>query len=496
MRVSTIASTFFLIYGGLILLLADQFSAQNPWTCLFMVASCLLIAILLRTGRLVYLNLLISIYVFKVYLTRPSVDMFLAELNTDQLIYVASLNNYFLPRDAEVVYCSLFTLLLGWTMGLLCAGRQSVVRKARIPKIFDRVDQVVARNDIAFWIVWILLSTLNHQSATENWQGIVSGEGTPLFAYGVLSVATINIICLYAYIRCKQPGNTAVSILLILPVVASSVLGTAHGGRSAVFNACVLAGSYLIFLNYDRRFGFPRIIALGATVLALSTIVMFGGLVAQSLRPLLMYGADTELIAATLLGNLSFWEPENTLINDIYFGTTQLLLRASSLEQPFLILNDHFVHEPWDYFNPLAAAARLVNDLLPGEPFQILSINQVFSYIYLDHVPTYRSDMWSIQGTLYLYFGLWLSPLIVFVVAIVVAQAGRGFDLALSSSPALAVFTTLLVNDLIENGTIERILVVDVVRPLVSFFGFLILYRIIGSPLPRRVSVPSRSTRA
>jgi hypothetical protein len=45
-------------------------------------------------------------------------------------------------------------------------------------------------------------------------------------------------------------------------------------------------------------------------------------------------------------------------------------------------------------------------------------------------------------------------------------------------SPTFALFWIFLVNDLIENGTVERIIPVDVVRPLTSFLGVILLVKL------------------
>jgi hypothetical protein len=492
MRVSNLASGFFLFYGGLIPILSPKYSAEHPVVTLFTVASCFLIAIMLRARKQIFLSLLLSVYVFRLYLTRPYVDVFLPELNVTQFDYVRSLNGFFNATDAQVVYCSLFTLLLGWALGLTFSRPRRLPAKARIPWLFHHVDIAVANCGPVFWAVWIAFFVMNRQGGLPSWQALSTGEGIPLFAYGFLSLATVNTVCLHTYMWARQQKCRHVSPFLLLPVAISALTSVSHGGRSAVFQVVVLAGTYWMFLNYDKHLKKSKLVRLAVLAVILGSIVMIGGLAAQSVRPLLRAGSGAELISTTLTGNLRLWEPGNPMVGSIYFGVTELLHRASSLEQPFLILNDHFKHIPWDHFNPATTMMRIVNDLLPGEPFATLNINQLFSYIYLDAVPIYRSDMWSIQGTLYLYFGHWLSPIVVFLVARLVAHLGSRLDLAVGSSPTLFTFVALLFNDLIENGTLERVIVVDVGRPLVSLLAFIVLYKLLRDPFAKRVKRADR----
>ena len=85
---------------------------------LAMIGSCVLIAAILWIGRPVLINLLIALYVFRIYLTKPYITVFLHNLDASQLVHLEALHAFFIPRDAAVVYLSLFSLLLAWTLGL------------------------------------------------------------------------------------------------------------------------------------------------------------------------------------------------------------------------------------------------------------------------------------------------------------------------------------------------------------------------------------------
>ena len=123
----------------------------------------------------------------------------------------------------------------------------------------------------------------------------------------------------------------------------------------------------------------------------------------------------------------------------------------------------------------------------------MLTINQLFDYIYHDTKLFYSSEMWGIQGTLYIYFGHILAPIIVFFIAILTNRLYPSLKKTLMASPAFAAFFTLLFFDIITNGTIERIIPVDIVRPLLSFVIFVVLYKALSLFLPNSVRLSKRS---
>lgn len=486
MTFRTLAASFFLLYGGLMPIAASDFMVENHMATLAMIASCVVIAALLFSRRAPLLNLLIALYVFRVYLTRPYVNVFLPELRGTQLVYVDSVNYFYNPQDASVVYLSLLSLLLAWLIGLhVLPSKKNVPRPA--PWIFRQVDGLATGACWPFWLAWALLSVLNFKSASEGWQGVTTGDDPSTFAWGMFQMATISIVCLYSFLLGRQPGGRRSSLLLLVPVLFTSVTGVAGGSRSALFTVVVLALSYWLFLNWDKRVG-RRGMLWGALVALLFPIVIFSGLLAQMLRPLLRYGADPAIVWKTTLAGLDLSNPNNPLLASIYFGLTQLLHRLSSLYAPFMILNDHFIHDPWETFNPLQTLMRIINELLPGDLFSgVVGTNQLFNYIYQDAIVSYNSETWSIQGTLYLYFGFWFSPLAVFGVASVIGRQYRRLEFLAHTSPAFAAFFILLVNGVIEFGTLERVIPNDVVRPLTAFLAIIVLVRAFRFIIPTRL---------
>ena len=130
---------------------------------------------------------------------------------------------------------------------------------------------------------------------------------------------------------------------------------------------------------------------------------------------------------------------------------------------------------------------RLVNDLVPGSLFpDMLTINQIFHYIYYDVLVTYSSSMWGIQGTLYLYFGYWISPVIVILLAFFVSRYWISINYALNKSPSYLVFMMLLALGILENGTFERVIPVNVIRTLASFFIMTFLVRLLHTLVPNK----------
>lgn len=486
MSLRTTSAIFFLFYGALIPIAAYDFTAGNPVATLAMIGSCFVIAALLWSGRAPLVNILVAIYVFKVYLTRPYISTFLPKLEPAQFDYISSLNSFFSAPDAAVVYLSLLSLLLAWLCGLLLA-RPRQINVGPPPWIFRQVDMIVASASWQFWLVWVLLFVLNFKSATSLWQGIATGTGEGLFAFGLFSTATIDIVCLYAFMISYQFAiSKALRILLLVPALVDTVIGSLSGGRSAIFLPFILVSSYWLFLNFDRHLD-RRIVSRILPFILMVPFVFLVALFAQTLRPLLRSGVDPDVLWTATLGALDFSNPYNPIVNTFYFGLSELLSRMSGLLAQFMILNDYFVHDPWESYNPLWTLARIFNDLMPGDPIpNVLTINQLFNYIYYDNSVVYNSEMWSIQGTLFLYFGFWISPVVVFWVAYGVGRQYDRLALLVKSSPAFAVFFVLLFNDLIENGTFERVVPVDIVRPLTSFLALIFLVKLLGAIVPEK----------
>jgi hypothetical protein len=481
MTIRTLASTFFFLYGLLVPILATSFVEENFFATLAIIGSCLVISILLLIRRAVLLNILISFYVFKAYLTRPYVDIFLSKLTNNQLNYIETNNYFFNSSDASVVYFGLLSLLVAWLIGLIIAQPKKI-KVVTPPWIFHQVDKIVSNVNWRFWLVWLLLIILNYMPANENWEGIATGEGNALFALGLTSPYTISIVCFFAFLTYRHSGDRRASLMLIVPILYYIVIGTISGSRGAAFLIFSYMMLFLIYLNYDKRIHISRRnLKFVSLMTVLAPIIIFAGLIAQSIKPLLRtVGIDNELILEAVLHNLNVLDPNNTIYNNLFFGLTEILHRLSSLQTQFLILNDHFINTPWETFNPLQTVMRTINDIVPGSLFpDMVTINQLFHHIYFDTLVTYSSHMWSIQGTLYLYFGLWLSPIIVMLMAYFVGRRSMKFEYLTKLSFSFTVFSILIFDAILANGTVERIIPVDVIRPLFSFVTFIFLVRLL-----------------
>jgi oligosaccharide repeat unit polymerase len=489
LKIRELATSFFLLYGIFIPVLAFDFAAENPVATLAMIVSCFVIAALLWSGRALLLNILVAFYVMRVYLTRPYVDIFLPKLQGAQVDYVGSLNTFYNPADAVVVYLSLLSLLLAWFCGLhvIQPKKHSV---ASPPWIFRQVDKIVLEARWPFWLTWLSLSVLNYKPPTEFWQGVATGEGTTLFAYGLFSTATINYVCLYTFFLKRHQGLKKVSLILLVPVLSSILMGIMGGSRSAIFVVVILAFIYWIFLNYNKYVNHRDLFRI-VLLVPLAAVVLLSGLIAQLLRSLLRSQADFSALWEVVVASLDFSNTNNPIINTLYFGMTELLHRLSSLKSQFRILNDHFVHDPWETYNPIKTIMRTINDLLPGDLFtNMLTINQLFDYIYYDSFVTYNSETWSIQGTLYIYFGYWLSPVVVFCMACMVGRHYPKFGRFVKMSPTFAIFSILIFSGFIENGNFERMIPVDIVRPLASFLMFIISVKFLRAMFSAKRSPP------
>lgn len=487
MTFRTLASLFFLLYGALIPVLAWDFAAANVVATVAMMASCVVIAALLRQGRGVLMNIIVAAYVLRVYLTRPYVNAFVGDLDSLQRNYIEGNNYFFNAHDASVVYLSLLSLLLAWFVGLR-ALRPRQDRSAVPPRICREVDEIVLKAGWPLWIAWAMLSVLNYLSPTQTWQGMATGEGVPLFALGLFSTATIDVVCLYAFMCSRQAGTGRASLILLFPVIFYAVSGTAGGSRGAMFSGVSLAFTYWLFQNFakslERRDLFKAVI-----LVSLLPVLIFGSLLAQTLRPLLRSASDAEVIWDATVSGLDIADPNNPVANTFYFGLTEFLHRISSLQAQFLILNDRWIHNPWETFNPVHIFMRTINSLLPTgfKPFEgLLTINQLFDYIYFDELVHYSSTMWTVQGSLYLLVGPWLSPAVVLVAACVVGRNDKRLDSMARTSPCFAAFFVGLFLTIVENGTIEYATAANIVRPLTSFVALIALCKMLSALSPMK----------
>ena len=488
MTLRKLGSLFIFLYGFSLPVLAFDFMEEYFWASIAMILCCLVIAFLLLFKICDIFNLILSYTTFKIYLIRPYVDVFTEELADTELAYIDINNWFFNASDATVVYFSILLSLCAWMVGLIISLRLYPCPSAsKLPVIFERFDRLVANSGWRFWLVWLLLICLNYVPAAESWRGIAGGESATLFAYGLTDLSTISVICLFTFLKFRAIGDNRISWLLILPALYALILGTVSGGRSSVYEVLLLSTLYLVYLNYDQRIRMKSF-WVAATLFVCLPFVLFAGLVAQSIKPLLRTkNIDNVQVLETFFRNLNIFDPDNMIFKQLYFGITEILHRFSALEAQFMIFNDRFINSSWDNFNPLTSLMRLVNDLIPGSLFpDMLTINQLFSYIYYNEFVTYRADMWGFQSTLYLYFGSLGSAIIVLLLALFVSRYWFNIKSSLNKSPSYLTFMIILTMAIIENGTIERIIPVNVIRPLASIFIMTFLVRLLYSLVPIR----------
>lgn len=473
--------SFFLMYAILILVTAQEFVSENTSASIAMIGSCIIIAILFVSKRISLINIILAVYVFQNYLTRPFISILRNQLSPKNISYVASLNSYYTPDAAAVVYWSLFSLLLAWLMGLLLIKSPEKDDLFIPPKIFTRIDQVILKGRLPFWLTWGLLIVLNYQSPEAGLRATTTGEGGGAFLWGLASLTPINFVCLYLFLKRQHAGLKPAHYSLLLPVGATMLFGVLHGSRGSIFLFVIMGLVYWLALNSQKKWELQSVAKVFLVGTILLPITVLSGLFAQVLRPIYRY---TDSVDATdILGALSYksvmMEKESLL-----FGITELLHRLSGLKAQFYILNNWYVHNPWQYYNPLSTTMRIVNDFWPSnisggyEPFEgMLTINQLFDYIYHDTALAYNSEMWSIQGTLYLYFGHFLAPIVVCFMGVLANRIYPSLERSVKASPSFAVFIAALLFAILTNGTAERVISVHIVRPVANFVVFLVLYK-------------------
>ena len=477
---------FFLFYALTLPFFSPVFFQDYQLTTFLIMVCCVVLSLLFFSGVAPLINILISFYVFKIYLIRPYVDTFLGRLTTGQIEYINFNNNYFNYEDSIVVYSNLLFLLLAWFLGLLLIKPKKYSSNF-YPYVFKKFDSIISSLDWRVWSLIILMFLLNLQDPRAMWQGAIEGGGEALFAYGLVQTEVI-FFCLLALFVMRKHKKEEAPFVLILPIFFSSLIGIATGGRSALFAVFIFLILYYIYLNFNKSLD-RRDLKNIILVTSAAPLVIIGGLAAQIIRPLIRSNLeiDTDLFLGLLIENLNIFDPNNPLVNTAYFGITELLHRLSALQEKFLILGNHYINDPSLTFNFIFTFQRVLNDLMPGSLFpDLLNINQVFHHVYFDEQINYASHMFGIQGTLYLYFGNYLPILLIFFAGVFYRFQEHRIDSLLRISPSFFVFLYFLMSDILENGTLERVIPVDVVRPLTSFLFIILAVRILNVLFPKK----------
>ena len=488
MSIRILLSSLFIVYGLLLPVFAQDFYSEHLITSISIMLSCMLIALTLLSGIALVPNLLIAFYILRVYLTRPYVDLFRDDLTSFQLMYIE--DYWWNFEDAKIVYLSLLSLQLSWYLGLIFfKTSKNYALKPFWFLPFSKVDELIGKADWRFWFVVFLMIAMNYNSPIDGFKGMGFGQeegGDPEFAYGLFRPHTIIYACLFYFILKRKDGIPS-SLIYLLPIVIIGINGSLGGSRSALFLILVFVVLSWVYLNYEKVFTRAELKKLMLAALFLP-VVLAGGLVAGLLRPILRSGdvtSESYFILLKSVTNLS--DPNNPIVNNLDFAITALLHRLSSLEAQFFILSDNFVHNPMDTYNPMQTLMRIVNDILPGTLFPgLLTINQLWDYIYHGNFLNYSSQTWSIQGSLYLYFGHLLAPLIVFLVAVFFARKSKQLSYLLKSSPAFFAFFFFFFGELIDNGTLERTIPVNVVKPLGSFIFLIVSMKLMHLIFPKK----------
>ena len=478
----TFIALSFILYAASVPIFAENFYNNNPNTSLYLILSCLVISFLLYSGKVLLFNLVISFYILKQYLIRPYVDILHDKLTEKQLDFILVNNSYYNSADAEVVYLSLLSLLIAWMLGLFIMKPKKSF-KPFYPWVFKEIDNIISTPTWRFWLVFALLLILNYISVDKMWLSLKGVESTQLFAYGMLETSFITICCLAHFLYSKNIGATKIHLTLFIPIIISVLLSMLGGGRGALYNIIVIVLLYWSFLNFNRNITYKDISRFTILLLSLP-IIIFTGLIAQSLKLFLKVNSNTtdlnfiQNLYEEVIKNINIFNPENPIFQSLYFGLTQLFYRLNQLEQPFLIINDRYINLPSESYNPMQILMRIINDLAPGELFpEVININRLFNHIYFDDFVNYASHTFSIQGTMYLLFGFVGSTIFVFIIALLIARFYPKISYLIKLSPVFFVFITYLILNIVLFGTIERVFVVNFVRPLTSILGFIFMVK-------------------
>jgi len=464
---------FFLSYSASIPILANKFFCENFSASLAMIGICIVFAMIFFTERAYFINIVLSFYVLTNYLTRPFVWIFYDKLTPQQLAFIEGIDSFYTPEAAAVVYWSLFSLLSAWFIGLTILKECTPKREFPLPGIFTVVDRFISRCDFPFFITVMLFIILNFKPFGSGLRSGVTGEGEGLFLWGMMSMDIISIACLLSFLNRRNFNDLKPKhCLLILVVLSSIIIGILSGSRAVAYWMLVLTLIYWLMMNKHKKWHSRDLIRFTVFSLLAVLLIFPAGLFAQTLRPLYRYSDHLDM--SIILDTLNY----ESVFDGLYAGITQLLHRLNAVKAQFFILNDWYIHEPLNYYNPIQTLMRIINDLVPGDVFPgMLTINQLFDLIYYDSYVHYSSEMWGIQGTLYLYFGHFLAPIVVLLLGLFINRLYPSFEQHIISSPAFAAFFMIFLFDVITNGTAERVIPVDIVRPITSMIIFIVIYK-------------------
>jgi hypothetical protein len=470
MSIKKILSLGFIFYIIFTPIICSRFILNNISASIAILGIAFTLCILIITGRLLFINLIISIYVTQNYLIRPYISFFESKMSTNNQAYIEEINNYFNSNAASVVYWNLFFILFSWLMGILITTPSINLKIKKIPTLFFKIDHIINPKNFSFWVIFIMFTILNYQSPENGLRSSFTGEGDGSFLWGMTSLSTISFTSLFIFLN-NNDNISQKNYLLLLPILISAFISMLSGSRGGLVQFLIAGLFFWTYKNFKKKINLSKLFKLLLYSFFSVLFVVFTGILVQSLKPLYRYSENVDF--STIINTISL---ESFADNSdfIYFGITELLYRISALKAQFLILNDMQLHNTWEYINPLMIFQRTINDLFPGDVFKnLLSINQLFDYVYKDSFVYYNSEMWSLQGTLYLYFGLYFGPLVIFFLAIFFTMIYNSLHFYFIKSSAFSAFVMLLLLDLLTNGTFERIFVVDIVRPLLNFIIFI-----------------------
>ena len=307
---------FFLFYALTLPFFSPVFFQDYQLTTFLIMVCCLVLSLLFFSGVAPLINILISFYVFKIYLIRPYVDTFLGRLTKGQIEYINFNNSYFNYEDSIVVYSNLLFLLLAWFLGLLLIKPKKYSSNF-YPYVFKKFDSIISSLDWRFWSLIILMFLLNVQDPRAMWQGAIEGGGEALFAYGLVQTEVI-FFCLLALFVMRKHKKEEASFVLLLPIFFSSLMGVVTGGRSALFAVFIFLILYYIYLNFNKSLD-RRDLKNIILITSIAPLVIIGGLAAQIIRPLIRSNLETDadLFLGLLIENLNIFDPKFAILLQI-----------------------------------------------------------------------------------------------------------------------------------------------------------------------------------
>ncbi len=328
-------------------------------------------------------------------------------------------------------------------------------------------------------ILYVIFLAISIYDLAQFGYGAISGqEGSAISRlYGIIDVDIIVnmalIIGVYQWDRLSK-YHRRILLFITLSMVVYRVVA---GSRSALYAYVIPLMFYLSLFRGNfvirKKLFFLIIIA---------SLLIYP--IAKGFKDIIKYGARPDLIL-----NLAFFS-ENFSIGDVLQSVMgrkgewalEVVDRLSDMNSQLRIINDKQVIPADKHINLIATFKRIINDMVPGDVFEdVLPTQYVYHVVYLDFIPVYGGENYSLYGVYYVLFGYFGAVIGLFISALIIGYLWKALMFYnISWRPIilgyfLVIFHQWLLNELIEGWFVNR-----VYRPLLTLIFIFLLLKLLA----------------